>query len=174
MRNSCDLMGKYEDKWKEVKGSKPTKIFGSPSTAEPKAVPVSLSKLLREIRVGFKHFHPLWREILSPEVLIELKKVVALDDEKFKFPDSLWAKIVYDFAYTFSLWKNNRHKLVDIMAPLYYGRTASFVIETKKISGVKAEGIIEAQAEEFERLKPYFLNKLEKWEEVRERGVEVE
>ena len=169
-----DLMGKYEDKWRQVKRSEPTKIFGSPSAVEPKAVPVSLSKLLREVRVGFKHFHPLWREILSPEVLMELKKVVALDDEEFKFPASLWAKIVYDFAYTFSIWKNNRRKLVDIMAPLYYGRTASFVIETKKINGVKAEKVIETQAEEFERLKPYFLDKLEKWEEVKGQEGEAE
>ncbi|MCK4262338.1 glycosyl transferase family 2, partial [bacterium] len=84
------------------------------------------------------------------------------------------AKIVYDFAYTFSLWKNNRRKLVDIMAPLYYGRTASFVIETKKTNGVKAEEVIEAQAEEFERLKPYFLDKLEKWEEVKGQEGEAE
>lgn len=161
------LMGKYEQKWRSVKGSKPTKIFGSLSKVEPKPVPVSLDRLLREVRASFQHLYPLWRDILSPEVSRDLEEIVALDDEHFEFPPSLWAKIVYDFAYTFNRWNSDQHKLVDIMAPLYYGRVASFVKETKDVSNVKAEEMIEAQAEEFEKLKPYLLQKLAKWEEVK-------
>ncbi len=169
-----DLMGRYEDQWKRIKESKPAEIFGSPSLQQkiissggPKPVPVSLSKLLRELRVGFRHFHSFWEEVLSPEAFGELERVVALDDEKFNFPPSLWAKIVYDFAYTFNQWNYNRHKLIDIMAPLYYGRTASFVKETRELDNTEAEKLIESQAEEFEQLKPYLLEKMKKWEEVR-------
>jgi hypothetical protein len=54
------------------------------------------------------------------------------------------------------------------MAPLYYGRTASFVKETRNLDNIKAEELIESQAEEFERVKPYLLEKMEKWEEVKE------
>ncbi len=161
------LMGKYEQKWRVVEGSKPTKIFGSPSKVEPKPVPVSLDRLLRDMRAGFHHLYPLWREILSPEVSRELREIVTLNNGNFKFPSSLWAKIVYDFAYTFNKWNDDQHKLVDIMAPLYYGRVASFVKETKGISNVKAEKMIEDQAKEFEKLKPYLLQKLERWEEIK-------
>lgn len=162
------LMGKYKQKWKLVKGSQPTKIFGSPSPANPKPVPVSLDRLLREMRAGFHHLYPLWREILSPEVLKDLREVVTTDDEHFRFPPSLWAKVVYDFAYTFNRWNSDQRKLVDIMAPLYYGRVASFVKETRGVNSLEAEKMIESQAEEFEKLKPYLLQKLEKWEEVKE------
>ena len=58
------------------------------------------------------------------------------------------------------------------MAPLYYGRVAYFVKETKDVSNIEAEKIIEAQAEEFEKLKPYLLQKLERWEEVKEKAGE--
>ncbi len=161
------LMGKYQEKWRSVKGSQPTRIFGSPSPAEPKPVPVSLDRLLREMRAGFRHLYPLWREILSPEVLKDLREVVTTDDEHFRFPPSLWAKVVYDFAYTFNRWNSDRRKLVDIMAPLYYGRVASFVKESGDINSLEAEKMIESQAEEFEKLKPYFLERLEKWEEIK-------
>lgn len=166
-----ELMNKYEDQWKKIKGSQPTKIFGSPSKKEPRSIPVSLDKLLQEIKRGFDHFHLLWEDILSPEVFAELKKIVTLNNEKFKFPASLWAKIVYDFAYTFSKWCYDRHKLIDIMAPLYYGRTASFVKETREMDDGEAEEVIEAQAEEFEKLKPYLLQKMEKWEEVEDKTM---
>ena len=98
--------------------------------------------------------------------------MVTLDDSRFNFPPSLWAKVVYDFAYTFNQWSNNHHKLIDIMAPLYYGRIASFVKETIKLDNIKAEELIESQAEEFERIKPYLLEKMEKWEEVKEPAEE--
>ncbi len=162
------LMGKYEQKWKSVKASQPIKIFGSPSPSDPPPVPVSLERLWKEMRAGFHHLYPLWREILSPEVLKDLREVVTADAEHFRFPPSLWAKIVYDFAYTFNRWNSDRRKLVDVMAPLYYGRVASFVKETQDISNVEAEKIIESQAEEFEKLKPYFLQRLERWEEIKE------
>jgi glycosyltransferase involved in cell wall biosynthesis len=168
------LMGKYEDRWKGIRESQPAEIFGSSSLQQkvissggPKPIPVSFSKLLRELRVGFKHFRSFWEEVLSSETFQELEKAVALDDESFNFPSSLWAKVVYDFAYTFNQWNYNRHKLIDIMAPLYYGRVASFVKETRELDNIKAEEIIESQAEEFERTKPYFLEKMEKWEEVK-------
>ncbi len=52
------------------------------------------------------------------------------------------------------------------MAPLYYGRAASFVLETKDMDNQEAEKVIEEQAEEFERQKPYLVERFELWEEV--------
>lgn len=167
-----ELMSQYQDKWRGVTSSKPAKIFGSPSKVEPKPIPVSLEGLFRKTRSGFQHLYPLWQEILTPEVSRDLRKVYAQDDEHFNFSASLWAKVVYDFAYMFSKWTNDQHKLVDVMAPLYHGRVTSFVKDTQNISGIEAEKIIEAQAEEFEKLKPYLLEKMERWEEVPQEGVE--
>ena len=43
--------------------------------------------------------------------------------------------------------------------PVYFGRVASFVIENRDLSTERAEESVERQAREFERLKPYLLNR---------------
>ncbi len=45
------LIGKYKDKWRKVKQSRPTELFGEFSQEAPPRVEVSLDKLLREIRL---------------------------------------------------------------------------------------------------------------------------
>jgi len=46
---------------------------------------------------------------------------------------------------------------VESLTPIYFGRTASFVIETKEMPTYEAEEVIERLCDEFEKLKPYLL-----------------
>lgn len=155
------LMSKYEDQWRKVKGSSPTEIFGEEQMPEPEPVQVNLPKLIENFKLGFDHFSVLWREIIDSENFNELTKVTYHSTEEFHIPIELWAKILYNFAATFHKWTKDRYKLIDVMTPLYYGKVASFVIQTKDMSTSQAEEIIDKEAMVFETLKSYLLKKWE-------------
>lgn len=152
------LMSKYSNKWKGIKKCQEIKTYDPADERPPEPVEVSLEALKLELKDGFFHFGSLWKEIMGKETFKTLRNVVRGKIEKFS--PELWARIIYDFAVVFDLWERNRHKLVDILAPLYFGRVAAFVTETQNMTSKEAERVIEKQARTFEKLKPY-LNK--KW-----------
>ena len=72
-----------------------------------------------------------------------------------------WVRLLYELAATFHAWQKNRYKLVELVAPLYYGRVASFVNQSKDMDSKQAEELVEEQAQYFEDNKTYLL---EQWE----------
>lgn len=161
------LMGKYETKWRNVKGSTPLTIIGEPEKiAKIEPVSVNFNKLEVEFSEGFSHFDPLYKQIIEPESYEQLVKNV----RKFKktgkviFPADLWAKILYDFTFTYQSWSRNRKRLVDIMVPLYFGRTVAYCHEVAELDAEQAEEVVEKQAKVFEENKSYLINKYKAWE----------
>ncbi|MCP2519320.1 glycosyltransferase [Candidatus Aminicenantes bacterium AC-708-M15] len=162
------LMGKYENKWKKICGSiDPPIFYYKKEKLNIETSSVNLKKLHDEFFEGFKHFEPMYREILDWENFRQLKRIVRRSKEKnhVDFPPSLWAKILYDFAFIYQTWSRNRRRLVDIITPLYFGRTASYCEEIKNADFEEVEKVVENQAEVFEELKPYLIKKFELWEE---------
>lgn len=162
------MMGRYENCWMRVEGSSPVEIIGEAETVmklEPLAV--SLNKLKREFHEGFNHFSGLYRQVLDPTnfgALREVVKVLAETDE-VTFPADLWARILYDFAFIFQLWNRNRRRLVSMLVPLYFGRTAAYCQEVASMEAEEAEQVVEAQAAVFEREKSYLREKVLLWTE---------
>jgi hypothetical protein len=58
----------------------------------------------------------------------------------------------------------DRDELLAALTPLYFGRTAGFIAETLDMTTDQAERVIDAQAREFEELKPYLVGR---WRELR-------
>jgi hypothetical protein len=161
------LMGKYEESWRKIKGSCPVNLRGEREiNATPEQINVNLDKLRDEFIDGFEHFSPMYRQIVEPANYIQLEKIIkkAKEDEPINFSPELWAKVVYDFAFTYQTWARNRRRLVDIMTPLYFGRTAAYCQGVAVLNNEEAEKVIEEQALAFEKLKPYLIEKYEVWE----------
>jgi hypothetical protein len=161
------LMGKYEANWRKAKGSCPVIIRGQREiNMKPEPLEVNLDKLRDEFIEGFDHFSPMYRQTIEPANYIQLEKIVnkAKEDEAITFPSDLWAKVVYDFAFTYQTWARNRRRLVDIMTPLYFGRTAAYCLRVADLNSEEAEKVIEEQALAFEKFKPYLIEKYEVWE----------
>lgn len=161
------LMGKYETKWRNVKGSVPVDTIGEPKEiAKIEPVSVNFSKLEIEFLEGFSHFGPLYKQIIDTESYDQLAKNVhkLKKTGKVIFPSDLWAKILYDFAFTYQTWSRNRKRLIDIMVPLYFGRTAAYCHEVAELDAEQSEKVVEDQAKVFEDLKPYLIKKYEAWE----------
>jgi len=79
-------------------------------------------------------------------------------------PVSTWVQVLYETAATFHHWTHNRTELVNLVTPLYLGRVASFINQTKNMSSSQAEEVVDEQAQIFEDYKDYLIKV---WEEKR-------
>lgn len=72
-------------------------------------------------------------------------------------PVKTWVMVLYETAATFHSWTYNRTQLVNLITPLYLGRVASFINQTKKMNSGQAEKVVEEQAQVFEDYKDYLI-----------------
>jgi hypothetical protein len=120
----------------------------------------------------------MYEQILNPEnyaALAQIHKAWQANQER-EFQPELWCKILYDFACVYHLWKRNRRHLVDMITPLYFGRTNSFCQRVMDMNYAQAEEVVVAQAKVFEENKPYLLQRFAEWKEkeAAEQKVEIE
>jgi hypothetical protein len=151
------LMERYESHWKGIKKSEPLDTFGFEGYVEPEPIKVDLEGLIQQFKIGFHQFSSLWKEIFSTECFEELHHAIRLGCRRFRLSIDAWIQIIYELAATFHAWRVNRNKLIDLMTPLYYGRVASFINETLKMSSQEAEAVVEKQAQSFEEYKEYLI-----------------
>ncbi|HOO37411.1 MAG TPA: glycosyltransferase [Deltaproteobacteria bacterium] len=156
------LMETYEKHWRDVEGSSPLETFGMEGFIEPEPVKVNLDALIENFKLGFSHFGVLWKDIFSKDCYNDMKKCVDKSGTDFLCPMETWVRILYELAATFHAWPKNRYKLVELVAPLYYGRVASFVNQSRDMSSKEAEELVEEQAESFEQHKGYLV---EMWDQ---------
>lgn len=151
------LMEDNESFWKAVKGSVTVPTFEHKIKVEPEDVKVNLDNMIRQFKVGYKQFSPLWKDIFCEDCFEEIKKVYRMGKKKFHMPTSTWVQILYELAATFHAWQENRMRLIELVTPLYYGRVASFVNQTLEMSSQEAESLVEEQAQQFEERKDYLI-----------------
>ncbi len=80
-----------------------------------------------------------------------------MPDDKFRIAPDTWVRVLYELAATYHQWAANRRRLVDVMTPLYYGRVASFINETRDMDSLEAEQTVERQAEFFVEAKDFLV-----------------
>jgi hypothetical protein len=85
--------------------------------------------------------------------------VMADAAKDFAFADDVWARVMYDLIVTARDEPERVDAYVASLVAIYFGRVASFVVENRDLTTERAEEHIERQAREFERLKPYLLDR---------------
>jgi len=157
------LMSDYEDQWKASIYAKPTPMYGLRSEVCPEPVRVSPEPLIDKFRKGVAESRDYWLTFIPAERVGELEEASRLPLEEFSFSQTLWARTVYDFAVAYrQKWHcppEERAELLESLVPIYLGRTASFVIETKEMPTYRAEQVIEGLCHEFEELRPYLVRR---------------
>jgi hypothetical protein len=159
------LMEDHETFWKPVTGAEPVPVFGETSTEEPEPINVNYRKLLSSFRAGVQHFGALWKEIFCEDCFQAVEVAASMDESRFRLPPDTWVRVVYELAGTYHNWPANRRRLIDLMTPLYYGRVASFINETRDMDSLTAERLVEEQAALFVEAKDYLLSV---WENPRQ------
>jgi hypothetical protein len=163
------MMSEYEGRWRPIEKSQDVPVFpGPPRDNSVPSIGINEQKLVQEFVEGFRQFGTFYKDILSFEHFEALQKAYrdGSQGSSLQIGADLWAGILYDFAFTFRNWSRNRRRLVNIMSPLYFGRTATYVDEVKSLSWEEAEAVVLRQAEKFEEKKSYLRTRLTRWEQV--------
>ncbi len=157
-----DLMCSYENFWAEVKWSRPTAVFGFGvgDVDLPRPVDIDARKLAELFTSGLGQYSDTYSKILDPQNLSKLQEVSGMPQEIFEFPTGLWSKILYDYSVAYRDRLVPAGQLLNSLIPLYYGKTFSFVLETQYMNTQQVEEFIEDQCLQFEKTKPYLL---ERW-----------
>lgn len=141
--------------WQRVRATIPQR----PATYPPTAVEnlPDITPMLDSFHLAFTNLQEIWSLVLPPQSLLGLKRLSVLPAADFRMPDSLWARIVYDFALAWRLRTLNRGHLLGALTPLYLAWLASHL--TLISSGTPPEKHIEELALTFETDKPYFVSR---------------
>jgi glucosylglycerate synthase len=151
------LMESLEASWKRVRGSVSVETFGRTRDLQPEPVDVDYEGLVERFKTGFQQFSPLWKEIFGGECFESIRRAAERPAGAFELPLETWVQILYELAATFHAWTRNRFKIIELVTPLYYGRVASFVRQTRDMTSDQAEELVEEQALEFEKQKDYLV-----------------
>ena len=149
------VMERHGDLWLEVRGSEPLPAVGEPIPPGVDPMTVDVELMQEAFRQGARDLTSIWELILAPDTLAE---VLALDGEgPLRFPDDLWARVVYDFALGHHYSVVHRDHLLRSLTPLYLGRTAAFVLATRPAGVAATQAQLDGVAAAFERQKGYLV-----------------
>jgi hypothetical protein len=157
------LMEEYAPVWFQRRGSTPTQVFGFRFDVGLEPVQVKVDRMLEAFRRGFEELSEIWSVTLAPENFAAVRRLgLSLSESRgaFHMDDTLWTKVVLDFACAYKLHPVTRATILRSLTPLYLARVASFVGETEALGGGEVEQNIEQLCLIFEDLKPYLI---ERW-----------
>jgi glycosyltransferase involved in cell wall biosynthesis len=151
--STFSLMENYAAVWKTVRQTEPVPTFGFQYTVGLEQVKVDVGRMLRVFREGLKNLREVWAAALGGGDIGAIETIGRMQDDEFRFPRTLWANVVYDFALAFHRRKLPREQLLKSLTPLYLGKTASFVMEARDMGQEQAEEEIEQLCLVFEESK---------------------
>jgi hypothetical protein len=141
--------------WQRARGTQFARPFDQ--TFTPTDGPPEVAPMLEAFNLAYTNLHEIWSLVLPPNSLLGLKRLSVTPPESFHLPDTLWARIVYDFILAYRLRTINRGHLLGALTPLYLAWVASHLILVGK--GTPPEKHIEELAATFETDKPYFVSR---------------
>jgi hypothetical protein len=144
--------------WQRARVAQPSPL-GRPHTlpaAEP-ITPEEAHPMIESFRLAFGNLREIWSLVLPPQSLLGLKRLSESPETAFSMPDSLWARIVYDFVLAYRLRTINRGHLLGALTPLYLAWVASHLIQIGK--NIDPNRHTEAVAAAFEADKPYLVSR---------------
>lgn len=143
--------------WMDRAGSESVPTFGPDHELTLEPIRVNRKRLLEMFRGGVADLNQILAAVLTPEVLMEIRKLAALDAARFHYGNELWARTLYDFAASYHRGALNQDHLVQALVPLYRGRIYSFLLCHHESSPEEMEIDTENLCVELERLKPGFV-----------------
>jgi hypothetical protein len=150
----------FETRWLETRGSEPVPTFGSlPREPLETGFAVDADAMVQGFRQGVRDLFPIWERILAPDNLGDVLALAEPVPGTYHFPDWLWARLVYDFLLAYRTRVVYRSHVAQSLAPLYLGRAASLVVETRGRPASAVTLATERLAQVFEEQKPYLVDR---------------
>jgi hypothetical protein len=150
----------YQEHWRERTGSQPIPTFGPEQEILADGAPSNPEKTWELFSSGVAELEPVLSSILAEETLGRLRELARSEREHFRFESDLWVTALYEFAAAYHHAVINRDHVVQALVPLYRGRLYSFLLQHARSSVQEMQADAEALCVEFERQKPYLI---ERW-----------
>lgn len=145
--------------WQRIRGSQAVPAYGPVFDALAEPAPVDPNPMMQSFRLGYQNLQDIYRLILPPATLMELKRMCLYPAETFHFDDMVWARVVYDFALAWRTRVMDRDHLMGALTPLYLGWVASWVRAVRDDGPKEAESRIEALCAAYETQKGYLISR---------------
>ncbi len=145
--------------WQKVRGSAPVDLAGRVEGAAIEPVALEHKRLVDGFRLGQQNLQDVWKLVLPPSTLVELKKMGRLADADFRMPDRLWARIAFDFSLACRVRVMSRDHLMGALTPLYLGWLGSLHTELGDARPARVEERLEQLCLQFEAEKPYLISR---------------
>ncbi|MFH0778266.1 MAG: glycosyl transferase family 2, partial [Candidatus Eisenbacteria bacterium] len=153
-----ELMGHHGQSWMHANDSAHIPLFGLQYEVGLEPVAVNLERMLDAFRQGLRQLQAFWGLCLQQDNLEELKST--LQDSSVRFPDELWARLIFDFALAHNRPKVSREHLLKSLTPIYLGKLSSLFVELRDSGQGEVEDRIDKLCRAFELTKPYLI---ERW-----------
>ena len=137
----------------------PTFGSGCESAEDAESAPLDVHPMIESFRLGFQNLQDIWRIVLSPGTLVELKRMAIRSAETFRFEDVLWARVIYDFALAHRMRIMDRNHLLRALTPIYLGWLASYVMSVRDKDAKGTQDRVEALCMAYESQKGYFISR---------------
>ena len=151
------LAGEHAAEWLPIRGSEPVPEYGFERVIAPEPITVDQAALVHGFDNARLAEGTVWKRVLAGEQLERVRALPVDDPSTFAFPSELWIRCLFDALLAFQRPGMDREALLAGLTGLYFGRTAGFINEVRDLTDDQAERLVEAQAREFEDLKPWLV-----------------
>jgi len=159
MRESVGLlfysMDCFPAAWKDSREPLPAPCNGCRPAVSLEPMRVNRKRLHQMFTFGVAQLEPVFLSILSSATHDELKRLATMGEERFVFPEPLWARTVYEFMAAYHKAVIGRDHILQALVPIFRGRALTFLTQNREAGEEEVEKSIEAVCEAFEREKPY-------------------
>jgi glucosylglycerate synthase len=143
--------------WQKNGASQPVPTFGPDHELSSEQLRINRKRLHEMFVRGVAELEPVLKSILTQPTLAELQRAAALPEEEFRYTDDLWVRTAYEFASAYHKAVISRDHIVQALAPLYRGKTHTFLSENRDASSEEVESNVDALCLTFERQKTSLL-----------------
>jgi hypothetical protein len=117
------------------------------------------SRLTEAFTRDLHNLQSVLEPILGEDTLTRLKRLTERQGSHVRYHDDLWVATVYEFLLAFQRGVMRRDHIVQALAPLYLGRTGSFLRQYASAPETEVDEALESLSREFERLKPDLIQR---------------
>jgi glucosylglycerate synthase len=139
--------------WLARNGSEPMPFTSAPLPVRADAPAIDGSGLTEAFATDLQNLRSVLEYILTAETLASLDQLAEIRGTRLRYPDALWVSTVYEFLLAYRSGVMRREHIVQALAPLYLGRTGSFLRQFASAREAEVDEALESLNREFERSK---------------------
>jgi hypothetical protein len=145
--------------WQRIRGSQLVTAYGPRLAPPADPSPVDPAPMLQSFLLGYQNLQDIYRLVLPPSTMMELKHMSLNKVDTFHFDGKVWARIIYDFALAWRMRVMDRDHLLGALTPLYLGWVASWVRAVRNEGPKQVQDRIESLCMDYETQKGYLISR---------------